>query len=398
MAKRIRIRDSSSPLLRKRFGMEIFMAGNTFGNYFTITTWGESHGEALGVVVDGVPAGLELQPGDIQAFLDRRRPGQNRFATPRKESDAVSILSGVFEGRTTGTPISLLVPNTSQRSSDYSEIAACYRPGHADYTYDAKYGFRDYRGGGRSSGRETIGRVAGGAVASLFLKELGIRILAYTKSIGPVSVDPMRFDEKAIPLSTVSMPDPEASARAEAYLEECMKNQDSSGGVIECIVDGVPAGVGEPVFGKLDSALAEAVMSIGAVKAVEIGDGCAVGYARGSENNDPFRIHAGEIVKKTNHAGGILGGISDGSRIILRAHIKPTPSVFREQETVNTAGEEITLRIRGRHDPVIVPRALVVVESMTALVLADMLLANMGSRMDHILRFYGKKTDNGPSR
>ena len=372
------------------------MAGNTFGTHFTITTWGESHGEALGVVVDGVPAGLALCPGDIQAFLDRRKPGQSRFSTPRAESDSVSILSGVFEGKSTGTPISLLVPNTSHRSSDYSEIASSYRPGHADYTFDAKYGFRDYRGGGRSSGRETIGRVAGGAVASLFLKELGIRILTYTKSIGPVSIDPLHFDENLIRSSAVSMPDPEASARAEQYLEECMKNQDSSGGVIECVVDGVPAGLGDPVFGKLDAALAGAVMSIGAVKAVEIGDGCAAASSRGSDNNDPFRAPEGIIGKKTNHAGGILGGISDGSRIILRAHVKPTPSIFREQETVNRAGEEVTIRIRGRHDPVIVPRAVVVVESMTALVLADMLISNMSSRMDRILRFYGKGPDDSP--
>ncbi len=367
------------------------MAGNTFGNYFKITTWGESHGEALGVVVDGVPAGLALCEEAIQAFLDRRKPGQSRFSTPRRESDSVRILSGVFEGKSTGTPVSLLVPNTSQRSADYSEIASYYRPGHADYTFDAKYGFRDYRGGGRSSGRETIGRVAGGAVASLFLKELGIRILAYTKSIGPVSIDPQNFREDAILSNPVCMPDPDAAARAEQYLEECMQNRDSAGGVIECLADGVPAGLGEPVFDKLDARLAQAVMSIGAVKAVEIGDGCAAGSSRGSENNDPFCIRHGRIEKKSNHSGGILGGISDGSRILLRAHVKPTPSIFREQETVNRDKEEITVQIKGRHDPVIVPRAVVVVESMTALVLADALLSHMGSRMDHILRFYQRE-------
>ena len=366
------------------------MAGNTFGNHFKITTWGESHGEALGVVVDGVPAGLALREEDIQSFLDRRKPGQSRFSTPRKENDSVRILSGVFEGKTTGTPISLLVPNTSQRSSDYSEIASFYRPGHADYTFDAKYGFRDYRGGGRSSGRETIGRVAGGAVASLFLKELGIRVLAYTQGIGPIAIDPHNFQEDAIRQNPVSMPDPEAAERAERFLEECMQNQDSAGGVIECLMDGVPAGLGEPVFGKLDALLAQAVMSIGAVKAVEIGDGCRVGSSRGSENNDAFCVCHGQIGKKTNHSGGVLGGISDGSRILLRAHVKPTPSIFKEQETVNRDGEEIAVRIKGRHDPVIVPRAVVVVESMAALVLADALLANMGARMDHILRFYQK--------
>lgn len=369
------------------------MAGSSFGNHFRITTWGESHGKALGVVIDGVPAGLRLCEEDIQAFLDRRKPGQSKFSTPRKEADSVQILSGVFEGRSTGTPISLLVPNTSQRSSDYSEIASYYRPGHADYTYDAKYGFRDYRGGGRSSGRETIGRVAGGAVASLLLGELGIRLLTYTKSIGPVSADMGHFDPEFLASNSLCMPDPEAAARAEAYLEECMRNCDSAGGVIECVATGVPAGLGEPVFGKLDAALAGAVMSVGAVKAVEIGDGCAVAGTNGSRNNDPFCIRDGQTAKQTNHSGGILGGISDGSPIILRAHIKPTPSIFSEQETVNKAGEEIKIKIKGRHDPVIVPRAVVVVECMTALVLADALLANMASRVDGIRRFYGKEEE-----
>ena len=362
------------------------MAGNTFGKIFRITTWGESHGKALGVVVDGVPAGLPVSEADIQAFLDRRKPGGSRFSTPRKEADAVQILSGVFEGKTTGTPISLLIPNTSQRSADYSEIASYYRPGHADYTFDQKYGFRDYRGGGRSSGRETAGRVAAGAIASLLLSQLGIRVCAYTKSIGPVFCE--RFCEEEIRNNPLCMPDAQAACRAEAYLEECIKRQDSSGGVVECFADGVPAGLGDPVFDKLDAALAGAVMSIGAVKAVEIGDGTAVSRARGSENNDPFRMRDGHVEKETNHAGGILGGISDGSRILLRAHIKPTPSVFSEQRTVNREGEDIAIRIKGRHDPVIVPRAVVVVEAMTALVLADALLSNMGARLDGVREFY----------
>ena len=362
------------------------MAGNTFGKIFRITTWGESHGKALGVVVDGVPAGLPVSEADIQAFLDRRKPGGSRFSTPRKEADAVQILSGVFEGKATGTPISLLIPNTSQRSADYSEIASYYRPGHADYTFDQKYGFRDYRGGGRSSGRETAGRVAAGAIASLLLSQLGIRVCAYTKSIGPVFCE--RFCEEEIRNNPLCMPDAQAACRAEAYLEECIKRQDSSGGVVECFADGVPAGLGDPVFDKLDAALAGAVMSIGAVKAVEIGDGTAVSRARGSENNDPFRMRDGHVEKETNHAGGILGGISDGSRILLRAHIKPTPSVFSEQRTVNREGEDITIRIKGRHDPVIVPRAVVVVEAMTALVLADALLSNMGARLDGVREFY----------
>lgn len=366
------------------------MAGNTFGTYFRITTWGESHGKALGVVIDGCPAGLSLCEADIQAFLDRRKPGQTRYATPRKEADEVSILSGVFEGKTTGTPICLMVPNTSQRSGDYSEIASYYRPGHADYTFDAKYGFRDYRGGGRSSGRETIGRVAAGAVASLILKELGISICAYTKSIGPVSISMDRFQPELLGQTPTGMPDAEGSAQAEAYLEECMQSHNSAGGVVECVVDGVPAGIGEPVFDKLDACLAKALMSVGAVKAVEIGDGCSVSTAAGTENNDAFYMENGQIAKKTNHAGGILGGISDGSRIVLRAHIKPTPSVFSEQETVNKNGEDIQIHIKGRHDPVIVPRAVVVVESMTALTLVDLLFAGMPSRMDGIKRFYEK--------
>lgn len=363
------------------------MAGNTFGKQFRITTWGESHGKALGVVVDGVPAGLPISEAQIQTFLDRRKPGGSRFSTPRKEADEVQILSGVFEGKSTGTPISLLIPNTSQRSSDYSEIASYYRPGHADYTFDQKYGFRDYRGGGRSSGRETAGRVAAGAIASLLLKQLGIRVCAYTRSIGPVACE--RFCQEEISRNPLCMPDADAALRAQDYLEACMKQQDSSGGVVECFADGVPAGLGDPVFDKLDAALAGAVMSIGAVKTVEIGDGTAVSQARGSENNDPFRMRDGHVEKETNHAGGILGGISDGSRILLRAHIKPTPSIFSEQQTVTRDGEDISIRIKGRHDPVIVPRAVVVVESMTALVLADALLSNMTARLDRIRDFYG---------
>lgn len=364
------------------------MMGNTFGNRFRITTWGESHGKALGVVVDGVPAGLSLSENDIQIFLDRRKPGQSRFATPRKEDDTVQILSGVFEGRTTGTPISLLVPNTSQKSADYSEIASYYRPGHADYTFDAKYGFRDYRGGGRSSGRETIGRVAAGAIASKLLQELGIQITAYTRSIGPVTINPERYNFDSISQNSLCMPDPEAATEASAFLENCMASYDSAGGIIEIIADGVPAGLGNPVFGKLDAEFSAALMSIGAVKAVEIGDGCKVSSMKGSENNDSFMMKDGKIVKKTNHSGGILGGISDGSQIILRAHIKPTPSIFCEQETVSKDGEDITVKIKGRHDPVIVPRAVVVAECMTALVLADALLDNMSARMDHIKSFY----------
>lgn len=364
------------------------MAGSSLGIIYRITTWGESHGAGLGVVVDGCPAGLPLTENDIQIYLDRRKPGQSKITTPRKEADAVEILSGIFEGKTTGAPISLLVRNTSQRSGDYGEIANAYRPGHADYTFDQKYGFRDYRGGGRSSGRETIGRVAAGAIAAKVLREFGIRLSAYTRSIGPITIDPDCFDMAAAAETPTCMPDRNASAMAEKYLSDCMSNYDSAGGVIECVIDGVPAGLGDPVFEKLDANLAKALMSIGAVKAVEIGDGIEVSTCNGSTNNDGFRIQEGRIVKTTNHAGGILGGISDGSRIVLRAHVKPTPSIFSPQDTVNRDGEEIRISIKGRHDPVIVPRAVVVVESMAAITLLDALLINAGARMDRLKAIY----------
>lgn len=363
------------------------MAGSTYGTLFRITTWGESHGKGIGVVIDGCPAGLSLDKADIQRFLDRRKPGQHRYSTQRREADRVEILSGVFEGRTTGTPISLTVWNTDQHSADYSALASCYRPGHADYTFDAKYGFRDYRGGGRSSGRETIGRVAAGAVASKLLERLGITLCAYTRSIGPISIG--SFDASAIFENPLCMPDAEAARRASDYLEQCLSDHDSSGGTIECVIHGMPAGAGEPVFDKLDAALSRALVSIGAVKAVEIGDGFAAARARGSENNDAFCLDAGgRIVKKTNHAGGILGGISDGSDIILRAHLKPTPSIYRTQQTVTADGREIPLNIKGRHDPIIVPRAVVVVEAMAAVTLADALLCGMSSRMEYVEKIW----------
>ncbi|MBQ8198790.1 MAG: chorismate synthase [Lachnospiraceae bacterium] len=364
------------------------MAGSILGKHFTIQTFGESHGEGIGVVVDGCPAGLSLSASDIQTYLNRRKPGQSKFATPRKEADEVEILSGVFEGKTTGTPIALLVRNTSQRSGDYSEIASYYRPGHADYTFDEKYGFRDYRGGGRSSGRETIGRVAAGAIALKLLKELGIEICAYTRSIGPVTIDYAKFDKETILSTPTSMPDADASAKAEAYLEECMKSLDSSGGVIECVAKGVPAGVGEPVFDKLDANLGKAIMSIGSVKAFEIGDGIAVATMKGSENNDSFVMKDGAVAKATNHSGGILGGMSDGEDIVLRAYIKPTPSIFKEQNTVNKDGENISVQIKGRHDPVIVPRAVVVVEAMTALTILDLMMENATAKLDNLKKIY----------
>lgn len=367
------------------------MAGSTYGTLFTITTWGESHGPAIGVVIDGCPAGLTLNKEDIQGFLNRRRPGQSRFTTMRKEADQVEILSGIFEGRTTGTPISLIVRNEDQRSRDYSKIKDCYRPGHADYTFDCKYGFRDYRGGGRTSGRETIGRVAAGAIASKILRELGIHITTYTKAIGNIVIPEDSYDYDCINDNSLYMPNNEYAQKASDYLMECIKRQDSSGGVIECIVDSMPVGIGDPVFNKLDANLAKAIMSIGAVKAVEIGDGLKTAQSKGSINNDSFYSQQGEIYKKTNHSGGILGGLSDGSRIILRAAIKPTPSISQEQETVTTAGENTQIVITGRHDPVIVPRAVVVVESMTAITLVDLLMTNASSQLEYLTRIYNRK-------
>jgi len=367
------------------------MTGSTFGTLFSVTTWGESHGKGIGVVIDGCPAGLMLTESDIQAYLNRRKPGQSRFTTPRREEDAVEILSGVFQGRTTGTPISLMIRNTSQRSRDYSEIASYYRPGHADYTYDCKYGFRDYPGGGRSSGRETAARVAAGAVAAKILSELGITVAAYTKAIGPVSISYDRFDLLEMEKNAVNMPDSAAAKLAEAYLDDCRSRQDSCGGIVECIIKGMPAGIGEPCFEKLSANLAKAVCSIGAVKGFEIGNGFETAKANGSTNNDFFyKREDGTVGKKTNHAGGILGGISDGSDILFRAAFKPSPSISSSQQTVRTSGENITVSVGGRHDPIIVPRAVVVVECMAALTALDMLMISMTSRLDRIKDFFGQ--------
>ncbi|MBQ5316172.1 MAG: chorismate synthase [Oscillospiraceae bacterium] len=362
------------------------MMGSVFGRIFTVTTWGESHGKGVGVVIDGCPAGLELSEADIQPYMNRRRPGQSKFSTPRNEADEVEILSGVFEGRTTGTPISMTVMNRTQRSADYSEIASYYRPGHADFTFDAKYGFRDYRGGGRSSGRETIARVAAGAVAAKILSSLGITVTAYTRSVGDIEIS--TFDRDEIMNNRLYMPDKAAAEKAEAYLEELMAQKNSAGGVVECIISGMPAGVGETVFDKLDAELAKAVFSIGAVKGFEIGEGMKAARLTGLEDNDGFEYKDGRLKKTSNHAGGIMGGMSDGSDIILRAAFKATPSVASEQRTVNKNGENITISVKGRHDPIIVPRAVVVVECMTAVTVCDMLLRNMTSRMDRIEKFY----------
>lgn len=364
------------------------MAGSTYGTIFRITTWGESHGKALGVVVDGCPSGLPLVEADIQRYLDRRKPGGSSIATQRREADEVEILSGVFNGVTTGTPISLMVRNTDQISKDYDEISFCYRPGHADYTYDEKYSLRDTRGGGRASGRETVGRVAAGAIACKILERLKVKVCAYTRSIGPIEAVPERFDRQAIWETPTAMPDREAAAAAMAYLEQIIQEQDSVGGCMECLVEGLPGGIGDPVFEKLDANLAKAIMSIGAVKAVEIGDGQKAAMHRGSENNDAFRMKGWDVIKTTNHAGGILGGISDGDTVIVRAYVKPTPSISLEQQTVNRADEDVDVRIKGRHDPVIVPRAVVVMECMTAITVLDAMLLNMSARISSVEDYY----------
>lgn len=368
------------------------MSGSVYGTNFRVSTWGESHGKGLGVVVDGCPAGLPLSEEDIQSYLDRRKPGQSRFSTPRKEDDAVEILSGVFEGKTTGTPISMAVYNRNQRSADYSEIASFYRPGHADFTFDQKYGFRDYRGGGRSSGRETIGRVAAGAIAGKLLKELGVELVTYSRRIGGIEISEEKFDKNEILNNPVCMPDKQAAKRAEELLSKKLTEHDSVGGIIECRISGLPAGIGEPVFEKLSANLGKAILSIGAVKGFEIGDGFAAADAFGSENNDSFYYdESGTIQKRSNHGGGVYGGISDGSEIRFRAAVKPTASIAKPQQTVNRSGENIEVSIKGRHDPIIVPRAVVVVESMAAVTLVDMLFASMTARLDKIASFFGVK-------
>lgn len=375
------------------------MNGSSFGNYFKITTFGESHGAALGVIVDGCPAGVLLSAEYIQSYLDRRRPGQNLYSTPRKENDLVEILSGVFEGKTTGTPIALLIRNESQRSADYSEIASYYRPGHADFTFDAKYGFRDYRGGGRSSGRETAARVAAGAVACALLKELGITVCAYAKSIHEtVCFETKEYLSERFSLSELAamrdqsplnMPDSKASALAESFLNEMRGRHDSAGGTIECVLSGLPAGLGDPVFDKFDARLAQAMLSVGAVKGFEIGSGFEAAILTGTEQNDAFYTEEdGSVRKRTNRAGGVLGGMTDGSDVLFRVAVKPTPSIGAPQETIKKDGTSYTAKVTGRHDPVIVPRAVVVIECMAALTAADALLGNLGSRLEHLKKIY----------
>jgi chorismate synthase len=346
------------------------MSWNTFGRVLRFTTWGESHGPALGAVVDGCPPGLVLDEAAIQPFLDARRPGTSKFTTQRQEPDQVRILSGTFEGRTTGTPISLMIENVDQRSKDYSEVAKAYRPGHADYAYDAKYGLRDYRGGGRSSARETAARVAAGAVARLVIPE--VTLTAYVSEIGGDAIDREAFDPAQITQNPFFCPDVEAAKRWEKLVDDARLAGSSLGAVVECVAEGVPAGWGAPIYAKLDADLASAMMGINAVKGVEIGEGMAAARLRGEENADPMRPGAeGSPAFLANHAGGIAGGISTGQPVVVRVAFKPTSSILIAQPTVTREGEATELATKGRHDPCVGIRGTPVVAAMMALVLAD---------------------------
>ncbi|WP_062732611.1 chorismate synthase [Sphingobium abikonense] len=345
------------------------MSLNSFGRVFRFTTWGESHGPAIGAVVDGCPPGLALTEADIQPWLDLRKPGTSKFTTQRREADEVRILSGVFEGRTTGTPISLMIENIDQRSKDYSDVAKSYRPGHADYAYDAKYGFRDYRGGGRSSARETASRVAAGAVARLVIPD--VDIFAYVSEIGGDAIDYANFDPAQIEENPFFCPDRQTAQRWEALVDAARLDGSSLGAVVECVASGVPAGWGAPLYAKLDSELAAAMMSINAVKGVEIGDGFAAARLRGEDNADPMRPGADGPTFLANHAGGIAGGISTGQPIKLRVAFKPTSSILIPVDTVTREGDASQIITKGRHDPCVGIRGVPVVEAMMALVLAD---------------------------
>lgn len=357
---------------------------NRFGIRFTFTTFGESHGKALGCVIDGVPAGLVIDEAFIQAELDRRKPGQNAYATARKEADAVEILSGVFEGKSTGTPIAIIIFNTNQKSKDYANIKEIFRPGHADFTYWHKYGIRDYRGGGRSSARETAARVAAGAVAKLMLRELGITVRSGISEIAGIAAKRRDFD--FAPTSEIYALDPEIEPAQKTAILDAKGNHDSVGGIAEVQILNLPAGLGEPLYYKLDAVLADAMMGINAVKAIEIGDGIQSVRLHGSENNDPIRNAGFE----TNHSGGTLGGISNGEAVRLNVYFKPTPSIFQEQHTVTTQGEEVDFSLKGRHDPCVAIRGSIVCEAMAALVVADMVLLNMGRTIDGVKSYYQK--------
>jgi chorismate synthase len=347
------------------------MSGSSFGKLFQITTWGESHGKGVGVVVDGCPPGIEMNESVIQEMLDRRRPGGSVTSTSRKESDTARILSGVFQGQTTGTPISIMIENQDAKSSAYNEIADIYRPGHGDYTYQKKYGIRDWRGGGRSSARETVGRVAAGAVASAVLKKENIEVIAYTIALGSIRAE--TFDPQVIDKNMFLCADHHAAKKMEEEVARVRQQGDSLGGIVEIIAKNVPPGLGEPVFDKLDADLAKAMMSIGAVKGVEIGSGFHAAGQLGSQNNDPVSPDG----FLSNNAGGILAGISNGDEIVVRVAVKPIPSISIEQETINTDNNPTRIKIKGRHDISAIPRINVVCEAMVNLVLVDHLLRQM---------------------
>ena len=355
---------------------------NRFGERFTMTTYGESHGKAIGCVLDGVPAGLAIDEAYIQSELDRRRPGQNEFATARKESDTVEILSGVFEGLSTGTPIMMVIYNTDQKSGDYSNVKDIFRPGHADFTYFHKFGLRDYRGGGRSSARETAARVAGGAVAKLMLSKIGITFHSGISAIHGIQGKNLDFTYP--PKSPIYALDPSVEEAQKTAILEAKNRHDSVGGVATLKISGLPIGLGEGLYYKLDAVLASALMGINAVKAVEIGDGIHSAEVLASQNNDPITTDG----FKTNHSGGILGGMSNGDDVVCKVHFKPTPSIFIDQESINTSGQSVHVSLKGRHDPCVAIRGSVVVESMAALVIADMILLNMGRTMDGIKGYY----------
>ncbi len=356
------------------------MSYNTFGHLFRVTTWGESHGPALGATVDGCPPGVEIDEAFLQVFLDRRRPGQSKMTTQRQEPDRVKILSGVFEGRSTGTPIQLMIENTDQRSRDYGEIARQFRPGHADITYWQKYGIRDYRGGGRSSARETAARVAAGGVAQAALKALapGLRITGYMVQMGEKHIDPARFDRDEILNNPFFIPDAAAVTEWTDYLEAIRKGQNSVGAMIELVVEGCPPGLGAPIYAKMDSELAAAIMTINAVKGVEFGEGMAAAALTGIENADEMRMGPDGPVYLSNHAGGILGGITTGQPIVLRFAVKPTSSILTPRRSVDVAGNEVEVITKGRHDPCVGIRAVPVAEAMVACVILDQLLMDRG--------------------
>ena len=357
--------------------------GNTFGNIFTLTTFGESHGEAIGGVVDGMPAGIVIDTAFIQHELDRRRPGQSDITTARNEADRVEIVSGVFDGKSTGCPIGFLVRNTNQRSSDYDNMRDVFRPSHADYTYQVKYGIRDHRGGGRSSARITIARCVGGALAKLALREVGVSIAAYTSQVGEIALDPdyKKYDLSLAEHNIVRCPDPDTASKMESLIREVKDEGDTIGGVITCVVKGCPAGLGEPEFGKLHGALGAAMLSINAAKGFEYGAGFAGVARRGSELNDLFVGNGGKISTMTNNSGGIQGGISNGEDIYFRVAFKPVATLLREQETVDKEGRPTSLTCHGRHDPCVVPRACPIVEAMTAMTILDYYLLRKSTNL-----------------